>query len=133
MITSTATLHLGAAAAVVLAPAAWPWAAGGVIASHLALTAAGLWPRSALLGPNWTRLPESAANQIAITIDDGPHPEVTPRVLDLLEPAAPAQFFAARTWRPATRDRGRAAHADRHQRGRADVFPRAGRAAQPVP
>jgi peptidoglycan/xylan/chitin deacetylase (PgdA/CDA1 family) len=94
MITSTATLHLGAAAAVVLAPAAWPWAAGGVIASHLALTAAGLWPRSALLGPNWTRLPESAANQIAITIDDGPHPEVTPRVLDLLDRHdARATFF----------------------------------------
>ncbi|MGD7314824.1 polysaccharide deacetylase family protein, partial [Ralstonia pseudosolanacearum] len=68
--------------------------AGGVIASHLALAAAGLWPRSALLGPNWTRLPESAGRKIALTIDDGPHPEVTPRVLDLLDRhGAQATFF----------------------------------------
>lgn len=94
LITGAATLHVGAAAAVVFAPAAWPWAAGGVIASHLALTAAGLWPRSSLLGPNWTRLPESAADQIALTIDDGPHPDVTPRMLDLLDRhGARATFF----------------------------------------
>jgi len=94
LIAGTATLHVGAAAAVALAPASWPWAAGGVIASHLALTAAGLWPRSTLLGPNWTALPESAASQIAITIDDGPHPDVTPRVLDLLDQhGARATFF----------------------------------------
>jgi len=94
LIAGTATLHVGAAAAVALAPAVWPWAAGGVIASHLVLTAAGLWPRSALLGPNWTTLPASAAGQIALTIDDGPHPDVTPRVLDLLERhGARATFF----------------------------------------
>jgi peptidoglycan/xylan/chitin deacetylase (PgdA/CDA1 family) len=50
------------------------------------LTALGLWPRSRALGPNWTRLPAAAAARkaIAITIDDGPDPEVTPRVLELL-------------------------------------------------
>ena len=93
-IKGSAVLHAGAAAAVVLQPALWPWAVGSVVASHLALTAAGLWPRSALLGLNWTTLPESAGRQIALTIDDGPDPEVTPRVLDLLDRYdARATFF----------------------------------------
>src|SRR6266404_2480759 len=67
-----------------------------VVADHLLLTAAGLWPRSRLLGPNWTRLPACAGGPatIAITIDDGPDPEVTPRVLALLEAhGARATFF----------------------------------------
>ncbi|MGZ2746064.1 polysaccharide deacetylase family protein [Burkholderia stagnalis] len=94
LIAGAAALHAGAAAAVVAQPATWPWAAGGVVASHLALTAAGLWPRSALLGPNWTRLPEHAGRTIALTIDDGPDPDVTPRVLDLLDQyGARATFF----------------------------------------
>lgn len=41
LIAGTAALHAGAAAAVVAQPAVWPWAVGGVVASHLALTAAG--------------------------------------------------------------------------------------------
>ncbi|MDN7905838.1 polysaccharide deacetylase family protein [Burkholderia diffusa] len=94
LIAGTAALHAGALAAVVAQPAAWPWAAGSVVASHLALTAAGLWPRSALLGPNWTRLPAGAGRRIALTIDDGPDPDVTPRVLDLLDRHdARATFF----------------------------------------
>ncbi|KWE47107.1 polysaccharide deacetylase [Burkholderia ubonensis] len=94
LVAGAAALHAGAAAAVVAQPASWPWAAGGVIASHLALTAAGLWPKSALLGPNWTRLPDSAGRRIALTIDDGPDPDVTPRVLDLLDRYdAQATFF----------------------------------------
>ncbi|USB83951.1 polysaccharide deacetylase family protein, partial [Burkholderia cenocepacia] len=51
LIAGAAALHAGAAAAVVAQPATWPWAVGGAVASHLALTAAGLWPRSTLLGP----------------------------------------------------------------------------------
>ncbi|WP_322048423.1 polysaccharide deacetylase family protein [Paraburkholderia sp. J67] len=98
LITGTAALHVGAAAAMLAQPATWPWATGGVIASHLVLTAAGLWPKSALLGPNWTRLPKlpeaATDNCLALTIDDGPDPEVTPRVLDLLdEHGARATFF----------------------------------------
>jgi peptidoglycan/xylan/chitin deacetylase (PgdA/CDA1 family) len=93
-ITGTAALHVGAAAAVALQPVLWPWAVGGVVASHLTLTAAGLWPRSRLLGLNWTALPASAGRQIALTIDDGPDPEVTPQVLDLLDRYnAHATFF----------------------------------------
>jgi peptidoglycan-N-acetylglucosamine deacetylase len=88
-------LHAGTALALVLRPRLWPWGLGALVADHLVLTAAGLWPRSTLLGPNWTRLPErTGKRQVAITIDDGPDPEVTPRVLDLLEAsAARATFF----------------------------------------
>ncbi|WP_175885625.1 polysaccharide deacetylase family protein [Burkholderia sp. BCC0044] len=94
LIAGTVALHAGAAAAVIAQPATWPWAVGGVVASHLALTAAGLWPRSTLLGPNWTRLPAGAGRRIALTIDDGPDPDVTPRVLDLLDRyGARATFF----------------------------------------
>ena len=79
-------LHAAAAGATLLWPGAWPLAAGAVLLNHAALSAAGLWPRSALLGPNVRRLPAAAAarGEVAITIDDGPDPEVTPAVLDLL-------------------------------------------------
>lgn len=85
LISGTLALHAGAAAALLAQPSTWPWAGGAVVASHLAVVAAGLWPRSTLLGPNWTRLPAMAGRQIALTIDDGPDPDVTPRVLDVLD------------------------------------------------
>lgn len=80
-------LHAVAAGAAAFVPGALWWALGGIAANQLALALAGLWPRSRLLGPNWTRLPEAAASQhgFALTLDDGPDPEVTPRVLDLLD------------------------------------------------
>ena len=66
-------------------PQWWPWGLGALAVNHLTLTAAGLWPRSRSLGPNWVRLPSATApRSIAITIDDGPDPQVTPAVLDLL-------------------------------------------------
>lgn len=89
-------LHAGALALVLARPSAWPWALGAVIADHALLTAAGLTPRSGLLGPNLTRLPAAAAGrrEVAVTIDDGPDPRITPRVLDLLdERRAKATFF----------------------------------------
>ncbi len=88
-------VHGGALAAVLARPAAWPWALGAVLADHVLLTAAGLSPRSHLLGPNWTHLPAAAgARSVALTVDDGPDPEITPRVLALLERyRAPATFF----------------------------------------
>jgi peptidoglycan/xylan/chitin deacetylase (PgdA/CDA1 family) len=68
-----------------------------LLADHLLLTAAGLWPRSDLLGPNLRRLRGAATGPqpaVALTFDDGPEPVVTPRVLDLLERAgARATFF----------------------------------------
>jgi peptidoglycan-N-acetylglucosamine deacetylase len=80
-------LHAAAAGALAIAPETWPWALGGIALNHLGLTAAGLWPRSTLLGPNITRLPAAVAErrEFALTLDDGPDADVTPRVLDVLD------------------------------------------------
>jgi peptidoglycan/xylan/chitin deacetylase (PgdA/CDA1 family) len=95
LLQATFALHAGALGLLAMQPALWPWGLGALAANHLALTAAGLWPRSRSLGPNWVRLPPAAApGHIAITIDDGPNPEVTPQVLDLLDRFdARASFF----------------------------------------
>jgi peptidoglycan/xylan/chitin deacetylase (PgdA/CDA1 family) len=93
---ASGALHIGAAGVALAQPRLWPWALGAVVANHAVLAGAGLWPRSQLLGPNWTRLPAraGAVPAVAITIDDGPDPEVTPRVLGLLaEYRALATFF----------------------------------------
>ena len=94
---ASAAVHVAAGVAAAVVPAAWPWSLGAVAANHLVLTGAGLWPRSTWLGRNWSHLPEAAAarREIAITIDDGPDPQVTPAVLDLLDThAVQATFFA---------------------------------------
>jgi peptidoglycan/xylan/chitin deacetylase (PgdA/CDA1 family) len=80
-------VHAAALGALLARPSVWPWALSGLLADHALLTACGLWPRSDLLGPNLTRLPRAAAlrGELAITIDDGPDPQVTPRVLEVLE------------------------------------------------
>jgi peptidoglycan/xylan/chitin deacetylase (PgdA/CDA1 family) len=86
-LTVSAAWHAVALAGVAAAPSSWPWWLAGTALNHATVTAAGLWPRSSLLGPNWTRLPEAGrtAESIALTIDDGPDPVVTPQVLDLLD------------------------------------------------
>ena len=99
--------HIAAAAVALTRPQWWPWAVSALIADHLLLTAGGLWPRSQWLGPNWVRLPRMATGgaipatpgllanaEVALTIDDGPDPELTPQVLDVLdEHRARATFF----------------------------------------
>jgi peptidoglycan/xylan/chitin deacetylase (PgdA/CDA1 family) len=50
---------------------------------HGALAWGVLYPRSRLFGPNRSRL-DTNERIVALTFDDGPHPIVTPRVLDLL-------------------------------------------------
>lgn len=88
--------HGAAAVSLLAVPGSWPWALGAVAANQLLLSGAGMLPRSALLGANLNRLPAAAVarREIALTIDDGPDPEVTPRVLDILDAAgAPASFF----------------------------------------
>jgi peptidoglycan/xylan/chitin deacetylase (PgdA/CDA1 family) len=87
LLAATLLIHGGALVAVMLHPLTWPWALLAICVSHLALTAAGLWPRSRLLGPTWVHLPPAALarGEIARTLDDGPDPEVTPAVLDLLD------------------------------------------------
>lgn len=100
LLKASAALHVGAAALALARPSLWPWALGAVVVNHVQLTATGLWPRSTLLGPNMTRLPPAAARrgEIALSIDDGPDPEVTPPVLDLLdEYQAKATFFCVGT------------------------------------
>ena len=96
LIRATLLLHGLAVIALIAAPAHWRWVLGAVAFNHMLLAAVGLWPRSHWLGPNWTRLPASAAarHEIALTIDDGPDPVVTPQVLDLLDRhAVQATFF----------------------------------------
>jgi peptidoglycan/xylan/chitin deacetylase (PgdA/CDA1 family) len=88
--------HGAAGAALALEGALWPWAAGAVAANHLWLLAGGLVPRSGILGPNLVRLPPAAIarREVALTFDDGPDAETTPRVLDQLDAAgARATFF----------------------------------------
>ena len=134
---ASAALHVAAGAAALLAPAAWPWALGAVAANHLALTAGGLWPRSRWLGRNWTRLPDEAAarHEVAITIDDGPDPAVTPAVLDLLDAhGVRATFFVigeavqrhpALAREIARRGHGVQNHSDRHSHAFSLLGPRA--------
>jgi peptidoglycan/xylan/chitin deacetylase (PgdA/CDA1 family) len=102
LIRASLALHAGAIGVTLLRPHWWPWTLSAVVADHLLLVASGLWPRSHLLGPNWTHLPPvangsgtaTAPAAVAITIDDGPDPEVTSRVLDVLdEYGARATFF----------------------------------------
>lgn len=93
---ATATVHAAAVLGTIAVPSAWPWALAALVTNHAVLTTAGLLPRSHLLGPNLTRLPAPAIarREIALTMDDGPDPDVTPRVLDLLDAAgAKASFF----------------------------------------
>lgn len=81
---------------IAINPTLWPWMFGIIFINHSILTIAGLIPRSKLLGPNITRLPQAAAQlgKVAITIDDGPDPDVTPEVLDILDRyRAKATFF----------------------------------------
>lgn len=89
-------LHVAAGVLTALQPALWPWALGAVGGNHLLLTAAVFWPRGRALGANMSRLPAPAVarREICITFDDGPDPEVTPRLLELLDrDGAKATFF----------------------------------------
>ena len=80
-------LHAGGVVVWAIQPALWPWIIGVLIANHCVLSCAVLFPKGRLLGPNLTRLPQAAIRrgEVVLTFDDGPDPEVTPRVLDLLD------------------------------------------------
>lgn len=96
LLKASAALHLGAFGLVAVSPGRWRWALAAVAADHLLMAGASLMPRSSLLGPTLTRLPDAARRrgEVALTFDDGPDPAVTPRVLDLLDEAgARASFF----------------------------------------
>jgi peptidoglycan-N-acetylglucosamine deacetylase len=75
---------------VAVALLAWPgrrrWAFALALGSHAILGAFGLWPRSQVLGRTLVRLPPGARDgRVALTFDDGPDPEVTPLLLDVLD------------------------------------------------
>ena len=96
LVKASLACHLGAVAALLVESALWPWSLSAVAIDHALLVWAGLWPRSTWLGSNLRRLPEAsvARGEISITLDDGPDPDVTPAVLDLLDAhRAHATFF----------------------------------------
>jgi len=93
---ATAALHVGGAIGIALGRPEWRWIVYSLAANHGLLFAGAVSPRSRLLGPNLVRLPKAAEErrEIALTFDDGPDPEVTPRVLDSLDrEGATGTFF----------------------------------------
>ncbi len=89
-------IHLTGATAVAVAPESWSWAAAAILANHIVLGVAGMWPQSRLLGENLVRAPAATVRrgEVALTFDDGPDPVITPRILDLLDHhGAKASFF----------------------------------------
>lgn len=91
---ASAALHAAAVPAVIAAPGAWAAVLGVLAANHLALGLLGLGPRGGWIGPTLSRLPPQARGMVALTFDDGPDPEITPRVLDILDRYdARASFF----------------------------------------
>ena len=89
------SLHAAALAALFAWPGAWGWALAAVAANHAVLLLAMLVPGAQSIGRSMNRLPPSqAAGRVALTFDDGPDPDVTPLVLDLLDRhGARATFF----------------------------------------
>jgi peptidoglycan/xylan/chitin deacetylase (PgdA/CDA1 family) len=87
LLAGSLALHAAGALALAVAPRHWRAIAGALVANHVVLAAASLWPRGTAVGANQSRLPTSAARrgEVALTFDDGPAPDVTPRVLDLLD------------------------------------------------
>ena len=96
LVAGSLALHAAGALALAAAPRHWRAIAGVLVADHVVLAAASLWPRGTAVGANLSRLPAAAAHrgEVALTFDDGPDPDVTPRVLDLLDRhGARATFF----------------------------------------
>jgi peptidoglycan/xylan/chitin deacetylase (PgdA/CDA1 family) len=129
-IKASAAVHAGGVAALAAMPEVWPVVAAALVANHALLFGASLAPRSRLLGPNLVRLPPAAVRraEIAITFDDGPDPDSTPRVLDLLDRAgAKASFFCvgnrARAFPEIVREIVRRGHAvENHSNGHSTAF-----------
>jgi peptidoglycan/xylan/chitin deacetylase (PgdA/CDA1 family) len=96
LVAGSLALHAAAIATLGAQPELWPWAVGAIVGDHLFMGSLGLLPRTSAIGRNVRRLPPEAAarHEVSITFDDGPDPEVTPRVLDILDAhRAKATFF----------------------------------------
>jgi peptidoglycan-N-acetylglucosamine deacetylase len=88
--------HIAVAVAFVAWPSEWRWLIGALLTNHVLIGCFGMWPRSSLLGANITRVSPACHHGgcIVLTFDDGPDPEVTPEVLDVLDRfGAKASFF----------------------------------------
>ena len=98
-VAGAAAFHLGVLAGLAMAPGRRRAALQALAAGHLLVGAAGLRPGAPWLGRSVVRLPDAAiegssGGRVALTLDDGPDPEVTPQVLDLLDGHdAKATFF----------------------------------------
>jgi peptidoglycan/xylan/chitin deacetylase (PgdA/CDA1 family) len=93
---ASAMAHLVALGGLAVRPHLWPFLVGVMVADHVGLALGGLLPRARLLGPNVSSMPatSTARGEVALTIDDGPFPDVTPAVLDVLDSHnARASFF----------------------------------------
>ena len=67
---------------------------GAMVASHASLAYGTLAPNCQWFGPVATRFHSPTGDEIWLTIDDGPDPDDTPRLLDLLDAAdVKATFF----------------------------------------
>lgn len=94
LLRASAALH----AAALLGLAAAPSERGRILrrlaANHVLVALTGMHPRAPWIGPVLHRLPSKYLDAVALTFDDGPDPEITPRVLDLLDGrGAKATFF----------------------------------------
>ena len=88
--------HLAGATALAAAPSLWPMVVSALIADHALIALAGIVPRAQLFGPCLSRLkhPNGDDGRVALTFDDGPDPEVTPAVLEILQDrGVTATFF----------------------------------------
>jgi peptidoglycan/xylan/chitin deacetylase (PgdA/CDA1 family) len=71
----------------------WPWLVGGAGAASAVVSLGVFHPRVALFGPQRARF-ETRQPWVALTFDDGPHPEHTPAIAEALAAAgAKATFF----------------------------------------
>lgn len=98
--TVSAAWHGAMAVGCAVTPHWWPFWLGGAALNHGVLGAASVMPRGQWLGPNITQLPEQARrrNQVCLTFDDGPDPQLTPQVLEILARyGATASFFCIGT------------------------------------
>jgi peptidoglycan-N-acetylglucosamine deacetylase len=89
-------LHAGGAISLLVQPETWPWVLIALAANQAVLVGAVFFPRGHLLGPNLHRLPSAAVarGEVCLTFDDGPNPEVTPGILEMLDRyQAKASFF----------------------------------------
>jgi len=83
----TLALHATGVLTLALQPGLWAWVVTALVANHVVLIGGVFCLRGRFLGPNLSRLPAAVAGggAVVLTLDDGPDPEITPQVLDLLD------------------------------------------------